>query len=83
MAAPILSPGPSGSVGAVTPSNTVDFPGGFRSLWVGGAGNISLDDMDGNTAVLFSGIPAGTILPVAGKRVRLTNTTATLIVGLR
>lgn len=53
----------------------------FRALWVGGAGNISVRTTEG-TDVLFSGIAAGTVLPVRGVRVNSTNTTATLIVGL-
>lgn len=67
---------------AVTPSDAADLtvvP--TRSLWVGGAGNVNVDMADGTT-VLFSGVTAGTILPLQVKRVRSTSTTATLIVAL-
>lgn len=53
-----------------------------RALWVGGAGNIAVDFLVGPTNVLISGIPAGTLLPFAIKRLRSTNTTATLVAAL-
>jgi hypothetical protein len=65
----------------VTPSDSTDLTDLALALWVGGAGNISLDTPDGST-VTISGIPAGTILPLRVKRVRATSTTATLIVAL-
>jgi len=65
----------------LTPSDSADLANVAAALWVGGAGNISLDTPDGTT-VLISGIPAGTVLPVRVRRVRSTSTTATLIVGL-
>jgi hypothetical protein len=49
---------------------------------VGGAGNISLILSEDSSAVTFSNVPAGTILPFQVKQVRSTNTTATLIVAL-
>lgn len=52
----------------------------FKSLYIGGAGNVTLID-DTGTSVLFSGIPAGGTLFIAGTRVMATGTTATLIVG--
>jgi hypothetical protein len=66
---------------AVTPSDTVDV-GPFRSLYVGGAGNVAVVDRFGGAAVVFTAVPAGTVLPVQGKRVDNTNTTATAIVAL-
>jgi hypothetical protein len=53
-----------------------------RALYVGGAGNISLILSEDSSAVTFSNVPAGTILPFQVKQVRSTNTTATLIVAL-
>ena len=66
---------------AVTPSDSVDLTNAAAALWVGGAGNVNVDTVDGAT-VLFSGVAAGTLLPVRVKRVRSTSTTATLIVAL-
>lgn len=69
---------------AVTPNDGADLSAGIaHSLWVGGAGNISVvaaDDPTGSP-VLISGIPAGTQLHIRAKRVMATNTTATLIVA--
>lgn len=66
---------------AVTPSNTVDLANGpTRALWVGGAGDISLDFAQGDTVTLV-GVPVG-LLPVSAKRIRVTGTTATNIVAL-
>lgn len=67
---------------AVTPSDSADLAHVTRGLWVGGAGNISVDLNGGETAVVFSGVAAGTMLPLAVTRVRSTSTTATLIVGV-
>lgn len=74
------APGQGGA--AITPHNTNDI-GPFRSLWVGGAGAISMIFVNDSTPTLISGIPAGTLLPFAVKRVRITDTDATLIVGIR
>lgn len=67
---------------SVSPSDSTDLTHATRALWVGGAGNISVDTVGGETAVVFSGVAAGTLLPLAVTRVRSTNTTATLIVGV-
>ena len=73
---------PAVSAAAVTPNDGADLSRiPTRSLWIGGAGNVNVDMADGTT-VLFSGCTAGSILPVQVKRVRSTNTTATLIVAL-
>ena len=73
---------PAKDARAVTPADGSDLPDGIcKSLYVGGTGAIALDTALGNT-VTFSGIPAGTILPVQVKRVRSTGTTATSIVAL-
>lgn len=73
--------GPAEDFFAVTPSNTVSFTNPARSLWVGGAGNVAVVSLTG-TVVTFTGVPAGTMLPVQAARVNATNTTATNIVGL-
>lgn len=73
---------PAENAFAVTPNDSSDLAHVTRGLWVGGAGNISVDLNGGQTAVLFSGVPAGTLLPLAVTRVRSTNTTASLIVAV-
>lgn len=52
-----------------------------RALYVGGAGNVNVT-MYGGGDCLFSGVPAGTILPIRVTHVLSTNTTATLIVAM-
>jgi hypothetical protein len=60
------------------------FPNQGCYLYVGGAGNVSVTTIGGDT-LLFSGVPAGTILPVQVKNLNATTggtTTATLINAL-
>ncbi len=66
---------------AITPIDTGELTVRARSLWVGGAGNLSLVFNDGTTATI-TGVPVGTHLPFRVKRVNATGTTATAIVGL-
>ncbi len=74
---------PSGSCAAVTPSDTTSglLANTSRGLYVGGTGNMAVVTANGET-VLFSGIPAGMVLPVMANQVNSTSTTATLIVAL-
>ena len=65
---------------AVTPSDTDDLPYTATSLWIGGAGDVSLVTPYGTTLV-FASVAAGTLLPFAATRVNATDTTATLIVA--
>lgn len=65
---------------AITPSDTA-FEGG-SALYVGGAGNVTVDMQEGPSPVTFTAVPVGTILPIAFTRVRSTATTATLMVRL-
>ena len=67
---------------AIAPSDTVNNPCVFRAIYVGGAGDIAIITPSSTTVVLFVGVPAGSILPVMNARVNLTNTTASLMVGL-
>lgn len=66
---------------AVTPSDSTDFDTICRAIYVGGAGNVVAVRHDG-TAVTFTGVPAGTVLPIAVRRINSTSTTATAIVAL-
>ena len=82
--------GPFGEVGnlnvsityeAVTPSDSTDLTTLARAIYVGGAGNVVAVQHDG-TAVTFTAVPAGTVLPIAVRRINSTSTTATSIVAL-
>lgn len=52
-----------------------------RAVWVGGAGNLKATMVDG-TEVTFSGVAAGTLLPIQVSAVASSGTTATLLLGL-
>jgi hypothetical protein len=67
---------------AVTPSDSADLAEPSQALWIGGAGAVSVDLVDGGSAVVFAGIAAGTLVPIRAKRVRSTGTTATSIVSI-
>ncbi len=66
--------------GAVTKSDTTALD--FQAIWVGGAGDVAVSSSATATAVTFAGVTAGSILPIKGKRIMSTNTTATSIVWL-
>ena len=66
---------------AIVPSDTVNFSGPVRGIYVGGAGNIAMFMTDG-TSALFVGVTAGSILPIECYRVNATGTTATALLGL-
>jgi len=67
---------------AVTPSDSTDLTySTCRAIYIGGAGDISIVDGAGTT-VVFTGVTAGSILPVQTARINATATTATSIVAL-
>jgi hypothetical protein len=65
---------------AVTKSDT-EMTYACRSIFVGGAGNLSLTLMDGTTVLVLTGVVAGTLLPIRARAIRAA-TTATNIVAL-
>ena len=82
---PIESTSPSDAV-AITKSDTtqyIDATGGILDrLYIGGVGDVAVTTERG-TVVTFSAVPVGTILPIRCTKVMSTNTSATLITGLR
>lgn len=52
-----------------------------RGVYVGGAGNLKVD-MAGGGTVTFSGLAAGTFMPVQITRAYATGSTATLVLAL-
>jgi len=64
---------------AVTPSDTTELRG--AALYIGGAGNVALANSAGDT-VTFTGVLAGSVLPVQFTKVLATGTTATNLVRL-
>lgn len=74
---------PAYQYSAITPSDTVDESAGpFKAIYVGVAGNVAIVGLD-NVAVTLVGATAGSILPLIGRRVNSTNTTASSLVALR
>lgn len=71
--------GPATQVASVTKSDVTEL-GSVRGLYIGGAGDVVVEDYMGNSAT-FSAVPAGTILPIQAVKVKAA-TTATLIVAL-
>ena len=85
---------PSRHYEAVSTSDTVNFtgPGGqisdgpsgdplCQAIYVGVGGNL-VAVRDDDTAITFTGVVAGTIIPVQAKRINSTSTTATNMVAL-
>jgi len=64
---------------AITKSDTES--NAFSSIYVGGAGNVTVITEEGTT-VTFTAPPVGTIIPIRTQKV-LASTTATLLVGFR
>lgn len=73
---------PAKNAAAVTPNDSADLSNVAVALYVGGSGDVSVDTVGGQVSVVFSGVSAGTVLPVRVKRVNSTSTTATDIVAL-
>jgi hypothetical protein len=76
---------PSDKAVAITASDTTslqlnDRPP--RGIYVGGLGDLNVQFGNLGTSVLFSAVPAGTVLPIQPTRVMSTSTTATGIVAL-
>lgn len=65
----------------LTPHDTNQLTVQCEALWIGGAGTLTGITQGGDT-VLLSGIPAGTLLPIAFSVVKATGTSATLIAAL-
>lgn len=66
----------------VVPDDATNFSEGVcEFLYVGVVGNVAVV-FEGGTAITFTGVPAGTILPVRAIRVNSTLTTATNMVAL-
>ena len=73
---------PAKNAAAVTPNDSTDLTTAARGLYIGGAGNVVVDMVGTGSTITFTGVLAGTILPIRVTRVRSTSTTATNIVAL-
>ncbi len=71
---------PASSAAAVTPGASA-LANTARALYVGGAGDLEVTMLGGQT-VIFSSVPAGSIIAVRATHVLNANTTASGIVAL-
>ena len=71
---------PAYDAASVTPSDTTRI-GGVRGLYIGGAGDVKITT-EGGSDITFSGVVAGSILPIRATRVYATGTTADNIIAL-
>lgn len=55
-----------------------------RGIYVGGTGDVKIDDASGNNGVVFKSVPTGTVLPVMATKIYATSngTSATNLVAL-
>lgn len=65
----------------ITPDDGNDLPVVPRAIYVGQAGNITLQMADGTTLVMEN-LPAGSLLPVRALRVLATGTAAAGLIAL-
>jgi hypothetical protein len=73
---------PANSAEVVTPSDVTALTKPSRALYVGVTGNVSVEMHGTGTAIVFTAVPAGSILPIRVTRVNSTGTSATNIVSL-
>lgn len=67
---------------AVTPNDSAYLNYTARAIYVGGTGDVTVEDGNGN-AVTFKAVPAGVTLPFVTNRVHATGTSATNLLALR
>jgi len=73
---------PVENVFAITKHDTDELAYVTRALYIGGDGDVALIAKGDTVAQTFTGLLAGTLLPVRAKQVLSTGTTATNILGL-
>jgi hypothetical protein len=72
---------PAVHAAAITPNDGAELTYVTRAVYVGGAGNLAVVMYAGET-VTFTGVPAGSLLPIRVKQVLSSSTTATTILAL-
>lgn len=65
----------------ITPNDNADFANFARAFYVGATGDVALTTVGGDDIIMV-GLPLGSVVPVACKRIKSTGTTASNLVGL-
>ena len=73
--------GPATNAVVVSPSDSTDLTYVTRAVYVGTTGNLKVTMSDSGT-VLFTGVVAGSTLPIRVSRIWNTTTTASTIIAL-
>jgi hypothetical protein len=73
---------PGRNAAVVTPSDSTDLTDTTRAIYVGGAGDVTVNMLKTGSAILFKAVPVGTVLPIRAARVKSTGTTATNLTAL-
>lgn len=72
---------PALAVVSITPSDATDQPRVLRDIRVGGSGNVSVVDTEGNESVFVGCQPGERLGPFFLARIKSTGTTATNLLG--
>lgn len=77
------APPGSNNAAAITLSGDTAFAPPTQRIWVGGAGNVKVDTVGGQTGVVYTAVPAGSYLTIRATKVYSTSngTTATNLVA--
>ena len=73
---------PANDYVTITPNDSNDLNRVCRGLYIGTTGDLAIIGQPGSSAVTFSNVAAGTVLPLRASRVMATNTTAANIIAL-
>lgn len=73
---------PADNAASLTPNDSTDLSTVARGVYIGGAGDITVDFVGDGTNITITGLSAGVIYPFRVQRLYSTGTTATDIVGL-
>lgn len=63
---------------SVNPSDTVDLPEAVRALYIGVAGDLVIETIDGSE-LTFVGVTAGSVYPFKAKKVKAATSAASIV----
>ena len=71
--------GPANNAAAITEHETTYVDPYPRALYIGGAGDLVVDMVGGQKAVTFTGVAAGTIMPIRITKLRTASTVSAVV----